>query len=219
MKIHIGCGTTILDGFVNMDNSPTLKLSKLPPAVLSLFGRLSLLNQDQLEFASVLRSRKKDIIYGDCLKLPFANNSVDFAYSSHVLGWYLGKEQVNTFVRELHRVLRPGGGIRLSFYDLDKIIADYQQHRNTIKLMDRLPMGSAEFSFRSRLKLLLNKNIQNAIPLNVETFSRYVAENGFYEIRSLPAGETTMEAQWVEGLDLYQRSAESIYIEARKGGQ
>jgi SAM-dependent methyltransferase len=219
MKIHLGCGTTILDGFVNTDNSPTLMLSKLPVPVLSLFGRLSLLNRDQLDFAAVLRSRKKDVIYGDCLKLPFPDNSVDFAYSSHVLGWYLGKNQVNTFVQQLHRVLRPGGGIRLSFYNIDKILADYQQHRDTIQLMDRLPMGSAEFSFRSRFKLLLKKNIQNVLPLNVETFSRYLQGNGFCEIRSLPAGETTMEAQWVEGLDLYQRSAESIYIEARKGGR
>lgn len=219
MKIHIGCGTTILDGFVNMDNSPTLWLSKLPAPVLSLFGRLSLLNRDQLDFAAVLRSRKKDVIYGDCLKLPFADNSVDFAYSSHLLGWYLGKDQVNTFVQELHRVLRPGGGTRLSFYNLDKLIEDYHQHRDTVRLLDRMPMGSAEFSFKSRLKLLLNKNMQNVLPLNVETFSRYMEENGFCEIRSLAAGETTMEAQWVEGLDLYQRSNESIYIEARKGGR
>jgi predicted SAM-dependent methyltransferase len=216
MKIHIGCGTTILDGFVNVDNSPTLLLSKLPAPVLSSLGRLSLLNRDQLDFASVLRSRRKEIIYGDCLKLPFADNSVDFAYSSHVLGWYLGKKQINTFVQELHRVLRPGGGIRLSFYDLDKILADYQQHRDTVRLLDRMPMGSAEFTFKSRLKLLLNRNTQNVLPLNVETCSRYLEANGFSNIRSLAAGETTMEAQWVGGLDLYQRSAESIYIEARK---
>ncbi len=217
MKIHIGCGTTILDGFVNMDNSPTLFLSKLPASVLSFFGRLSLLNRDQLGFARFLQSRKKDIIYGDCLRLPFANGSVDFAYSSHLLGWYLGKTQVNKFVQELNRVLRPGGGIRLSFYDFDKVLADYQQHRDTVQLLDRLPMGSSEFSFRSRLKLLLNRNIQNVLPLNVETFSRYLEGNGFHEIRSLAAGETTMEGLWVEGLDLCQRSAESIYIEARKG--
>ena len=217
MKIHIGCGTTILDGFVNLDNSPTMLLSKLPAPVLSFFGRLSLLNRDQLAFAGVLRSRKKDVIYGDSLRLPFANGSVDFAYSSHLLGWYLGKDQVNKFVQELYRVLRPGGGIRLSFYNLDKILADYQQHRDTIRLMDRMPWGSTEFNFRSRLKFLLNRNIQNVLPLNVETFSRYLEGNGFHEIRSLAAGETTMEARWVEGLDLYQRSTESIYIEARKG--
>ena len=217
MKIHIGCGTTILDGFVNLDNSPTLMLSKLPAPVLSFFGRLSLLNRDQLDFAEVLRGRKKDIIYGDCLRLPFADDSVDFAYSSHLLGWYLGKDQVNKFVQELYRVLRPGGGIRLSFYSFDKILADYQQHRDTVQLMDRMPFGSTEFTFRSRLKFLLNRNIQNVLPLNVETFSRYLEGNGFHEIRSLAAGETTMEGPWVEGLDLYQRSAESIYIEARKG--
>src|ERR1700743_546002 len=98
MKIHIGCGMTILDGFVNMENSPTLFLSKLPPPVLSLFGRLSLLTKDQLSFADLVRSRRKDFKYADCLRLPFADNSVDFAYSSHLLGWYLGKDQLHRFL-------------------------------------------------------------------------------------------------------------------------
>jgi predicted SAM-dependent methyltransferase len=162
-------------------------------------------------------SRRKDIKYADCLRLPFEDNSVDFAYSSHLLGWYLGKDQLHRFVRELHRVLRPGGGVRLSFFDFDKILADYQQHRSTIQLMDRLPLGSSEFNFRSRLKLLLYRNMQNGVYLNAETFNYYLRENGFCEIRSLAAGETSMDAQWVEGLDLSQRADESIYMEGRKG--
>jgi len=217
MKIHIGCGTTILDGFVNIDNSPTALFSKLPNPILSLLGRLSLLNRDQVGFATQLRSRKKDFLYANCMKLPFKDNSLDFAYSSHMLGWCLGQEQIGQFLREVHRVLRPGGGVRLSFFDIDKVVADYQQHRNTIRLMEQMPLGAAEFSFGRKLKLLLSPNMQNGLPLNAETFGRYLEGNGFCAIRSVAAGETTMDAQWVEGLDLYQRSAESIYIEARKG--
>ena len=217
MKLHIGCGTTILDGFVNIDNSPTALFSKLPNPVLLLLKRLSLLNPEQAGFASQLRDRKRDFLYANCMKLPFKDNSIDFAYSSHMLGWCLGQDQIGQFLQEVHRVLRPGGGVRLSFFDIDKILTDYQQHRNTIRLMECLPLGAAEFSFSRKLKLLLSPNMQNGIPLNVETFSRYLEGNGFHGIRSLAAGETTMEAQWVEGLDLYQRSAESIYIEARKG--
>ena len=217
MKIHIGCGTTILDGFVNIDNSPTALFSKLPNPVLSLLGRLSLLNRDQVGFATQLRSRKKDFLYANCMKLPFKDDSVDFAYSSHMLGWCLGQDQIGQFLREVQRVLRPGGGVRLSFFDLDKVVADYQQHRNTIRLMEQMPLGAAEFSFGRKLKLLLSPNMQNGLPLNAETFGHYLEGTGFCAIRSVTAGETTMDAQWVEGLDLYQRSAESIYMEARKG--
>jgi predicted SAM-dependent methyltransferase len=217
MKIHIGCGTTILDGFVNIDNSPTALFSKLPRPILSLLGRVSLLNRDQVAFARQLRGRKKDFLYADCMKLPFKDNSVDFAYSSHMLGWCLGQDQIRQFLREVHRVLRPGGGVRLSFFDIDNVLADYQQHRNTIRLMEQMPLGAAEFSFSRKLKLLLSPNMQNGIPLNAETFGRYMEENGFCEIRSLPAGETGMDTQWVEGLDLFQRAGESIYMESRKG--
>ena len=217
MKIHIGCGTTILDGFVNIDNSPTALFSKLPGPILSLLARISLLNRHQEGFAKQLRARKKDFLYADCMKMPFKDNSVDFAYSSHMLGWCLGQNQITQFLQEVHRVLRPGGGVRFSFFDFDKLLADYQQHRNTIRLMEHMPLGASEFSFSRKLKLLLSPNMQNGLPLNVETFSRYLEANGFGEIRSLAAGETTMDAKWVEALDLYQRSSDSIYIEARKG--
>jgi predicted SAM-dependent methyltransferase len=217
MKIHIGCGTTILNGFVNIDNSPTALFSKLPGPILSLLARVSLLNHDQEEFAKQLRARKKDFLYADCMKMPLKDNSVDFAYSSHMLGWCLGQNQIRQFLQEVYRVLRPGGGVRFSFFDFDKLLADYQQHRNTIQLMEHMPLGAAEFSFSRMLKLLLSPNMQNGLPLNVETFSRYLEGNGFCDIGSRAAGETGMDAQWVEGLDLYQRSVDSIYIEARKG--
>jgi SAM-dependent methyltransferase len=217
MKIHIGCGTTILDGFVNIDNSPTALFSKLPSPILSLLGRVSLLNRDQVSFAKQLRGRKNGFLYADCMKLPFKDNSVDFAYSSHMLGWCLGQDQIRQFLREVHRVLRPGGGARLSFFDFDNVLVDYQQHRNTIRLMEQMPLGAAEFSFSRKLKLLLSPNLQNGLPLNVETFSRYLEGNGFHEIRSLPAGQTSMDTQWVEGVDLCQRAGDSIYIECRKG--
>jgi SAM-dependent methyltransferase len=217
MKIHIGCGATILDGFVNIDNSPTALFSKLPSPILSFLGRISLLNRDQIAFAKQLSGRKKDFLYADCMKLPFKDNSVDFAYSAHMLGWCLGQDQIRQFLREVHRVLRPGGGARLSFFDFDNVLADYQQHRDTLRLMEQMPLGAAEFSFSRKLKLLLSPNMQNGLPLNVETFSRYLEGNGFHEIRSLAAGETSMEGPWVEGLDLCQRSEESIYIECRKG--
>ncbi|HLZ88962.1 MAG TPA: methyltransferase domain-containing protein [Puia sp.] len=216
MKIHIGCGSTLLPGFINIDNSPTALLSKMPGFVPSLLGRLSLINEDQLSFSRMLREKKKEFLYSNCLRLPFKDNTVDFAYSSHMLGWCLGQEQINRFLRELHRVLRPGGGARLSFFDFDKVLADYQQHRNTVRLMGQMPLGAHEFSRGQKLKLLLSPNMQNGIPLNPETFRDYLEKNAFREVTVLPAGATTMEEEWVKGLDLCQRADESVYMECRK---
>jgi SAM-dependent methyltransferase len=216
MKIHIGCGTTLLDGFVNIDNSPTALFSKMPAFIPSLMNKLKLLNSDQLSFSRTLRAKKNEFLYADCLRLPFKDNSIDFAYSSHMLGWCLGQDQLNLFLQELHRVLRPGGGARLSFFDLDKVLAEYQQHRNTVKLMEQMPLGAREFTRGQKVKLLFSPNMQNGIPLNPETFTDYLQRNGFREIQSLPAGATSMEIPWVQGLDLYQREGASIYMECRK---
>ena len=218
MKIHIGCGATLLHGFVNIDNSPSALLSKLPSPAATLLHKLSLISGDQLELSQRLRSGKKEFLYCNCLKLPFADNTVDFAYSSHMLGWCLGQEQLRRFVREVHRVLRPGGGMRISFFDFDKVVAAYGQHRSTIRLMGQLPLGADEFSFRRKLKLLLSPNMQNGMPLNAETFERYLEEQGFRDIRVLKAGETSMEPEWVEAVDLCERPDESIYMECRKAG-
>jgi ubiquinone/menaquinone biosynthesis C-methylase UbiE len=216
MKIHIGCGATVLHGFVNIDNSPSAFIAKFPGPAVSLLRKARLINGSQLELSQLLRARKKDFLYGNCLKLPLKDGSVDFIYSSHMLGWCLGQHQLHTFLREMRRVLRPGGGARLSFFDFDQVIGAYVQHRSTIRLMQQLPLGADEFSFRRKLKLLLSNNMQNGMPLNAETFRQYLEEHRFGDIRVLPAGTTTMEPHWVEGLDLRQRADESIYMECRR---
>jgi hypothetical protein len=79
-----------------------------------------------------------------------------------------------------------------------------------------MPLGIREFNFRDKLKFLFSRNMQNGIPLNVETISLFLEKYRFREIRSLPAGTTLMPPEWVKGVDLFERAGESIYIECRK---
>jgi len=74
MKIHIGCGMTLLEGFVNIDNSPTAMLSRMPAFVPALLNKLSLLNDEQLGFSRRLRAGKKEFLYSNCLRLPADSN-------------------------------------------------------------------------------------------------------------------------------------------------
>ena len=58
--------------------------------------------------------------------------------------------------------------------------------------------------------------MQNGIPLNIETVSRFLEKYHFRDIRSLPTGTTMMPPEWVQGVDLFERARESVYIECRE---
>jgi SAM-dependent methyltransferase len=217
MKIHLGCGRILLDGFINVDNSPTAILAKFPTPFVRMLKKLSIINGNQQAFSETLRRRRKDFLYSSCLAMPIKDATVDFAYSSRMLGWSLSNHQLDAFFKELHRVLRPGGGARLYFFDFDKFISAYQRHRSTIEFMADMPLGLREFDFRDKLKFLFSWNMQNGIPLNSETISAMLLKYQFQDIVFPPEGSTSMPAEWVDGLDLIGNDGYCTYIECRKG--
>lgn len=56
--------------------------------------------------------------------LPFADNHISAVYHSHILE-HLRKEDALPFVRECHRVLKPGGTLRVAIPDLEAIARIY----------------------------------------------------------------------------------------------
>ena len=213
MRIHVGCGMNVLDGFVNIDNSPTVLLSRLPLPLLRLLKTAGIVNAAQWNFSQNLKHGGKKLVYANCLRLPFPDGSVDYCYTSHMLGWCLSHNQIHAFLKELHRVLKPGGALRLSFFDFDLLVEEYRQQRDTIRFSEQMPMGIREFNFRDKLKFLFSSNMQNGLILNRETISRLLEQYGFRDITVLSAGETTFTPEQIGATDLFQRQGESVYIE------
>ena len=114
MKLHLGCGLTLIKGFVNIDNSPTATLSRLPNFVLDGMRKVRLLNWNQHNFAKILRSWKHEFRRADSFHLPFPDGSAEFCYSSHMIGWYHSADQLRDFFREVYRVMAPGAGLRVT---------------------------------------------------------------------------------------------------------
>lgn len=56
--------------------------------------------------------------------LPFKDNEVDLIYSSHVVE-YFDREQVESLLKEWHRVLKPGGTLRVAVPDFSKMAELY----------------------------------------------------------------------------------------------
>ncbi|HEY4108377.1 class I SAM-dependent methyltransferase [Puia sp.] len=216
MKLHIGCGDTLLDDFVNIDNSPSLLLARLPLFMVTGLRKLSLLSDIQLGFIKAIKTRRSTVRYADCLHLPYKDNTVDLCYSSHVIGWYLSHSQLRRFFAEMKRVLRPGGVVRLSWADFDVRVRDYLENRDSIALSHSFPMGMNELTFKDKLKLLFSPHLRGGVVLNTDTTIELLRQCGFERIELLAAGETTMPAGLAGSIDLAQRADHSVYIECYK---
>src|SRR5579864_2422732 len=124
LRVNIGCGTSVADGWYNIDNSPTIPLSRIP------FARRLLR----------IPAWPQDVHRHNALKgLPFSDGSVDFIYSSHTFEHFT-YDQSLALARECFRVLKLGGLIRIAVPDLEQLVRDY--------LQDRDPMASHRFVSR-----------------------------------------------------------------------
>ena len=112
LKLNLGCGRTILSGWVNIDNSPSVVLAKVPFIRYILF-KLKIISPEQFE-----NQWSKDIVWCDVSrKIPYPDSVVDRVYSSHFLE-HIEKEKGETVLRETFRILKKGGIFRLVVPDL-----------------------------------------------------------------------------------------------------
>lgn len=60
--------------------------------------------------------------------LPFADSSIEFVYVSHLLEHLFFPRDVQPFLAEIRRVLKPGGVVRIVVPDIEKCIAAYVEN-------------------------------------------------------------------------------------------
>jgi len=136
IKINIGCGVSGIPGWHNLDNSPTIFLSRVP-------FLQKLLNLPQWPNDV----RKCDVRRG----LPFADGTVRYIYSSHAFE-HLTHEASVRVAQECFRVLARGGVIRIAVPDLRLIVNDYLSNRQpnaSHEFVSRLLMGQTLRGFLS----------------------------------------------------------------------
>lgn len=125
-NLHLGCFDKAIPGWINTDVTPHLFLARVPglPSLLFKMGLLSQLRYEQHQQKVFHSVRYLDVKK----KFPFAADSFDNVYSSHLLE-HLYFHQAILCLRETHRVLKKGGLVRIAIPDLDKMVADYDpQH-------------------------------------------------------------------------------------------
>ncbi len=118
MKLHLGCGSQVVDGWINVDYALGARFMKVP--LLRVFNRkLKLFRLDWNE----------KIVLHDLTKMfPWGDSSAEIIYTSHTLE-HLSKEEGRKFLEECHRVLHKGGIIRVLVPDLRYIVDKYINNR------------------------------------------------------------------------------------------
>ena len=215
VRVNVGCGASPTQGWVNIDNSLTVRLGARPSLTRALYWA-GVIDSNQVAFAGKVREagiRPADASGG----LPFADCSVDVVYSSHMVE-HLDRNETQAFLGECHRVLRPAGVLRLALPDLRRLVEGYLQSGDADLLIEQTRLGhSRPRGVKARLVEMLFGNRRHRWMYDERSTVRLLQTAGFDGVVGLPAGETTIANPGL--LDLRERDDESLYVEGRLPAQ
>ncbi len=122
--LNLGCGTKTSDksGVVNIDWSIYLRLKR--SVLLRPFVPFVVSGERRARFARLADSI---VVHNLAKGIPFADDSVDVVYHSHMLE-HLDREVASHFLIEARRVLKPGGIHRIVVPDFEQACRAYLAH-------------------------------------------------------------------------------------------
>jgi SAM-dependent methyltransferase len=194
IKINIGCGLSGISGWHNLDNSPTVTLSRIP--ILNRLFKTPAWPRDV---------RRYDVRKG----LRFADGSVRYIYSSHTFEHFTRAESL-AIAKDCFRVLEPNGILRIVVPDLELVAREY--------LAD--PRPEAVQTFLSRLSLnhslkdVLHPGANHSQMFDGKALVHLLREAGFEEPAVSSFGVSAIPE--IDAIELEVRRGESLYVEARK---
>ena len=141
--------------------------------------------------------------------LPLASGSVDYAVSVHALQ-ELPLPDIVPVLRELRRVLRPGGALRLVLPDLEKAIEAYRRGERAFFLV---PDADARSLGGKLVTHVLWYGFSRTL-FTADFAEELLGRAGFADVRRCGFRQTTTSFPGIVELD--NRPAESLYVEAIK---
>ena len=114
LKLNLGCGPQVVDGWVNVDYALGARLAATPVLGAAVRG-LGLFN---------LRWNPRIRIHDLTKPLPWPDSTVDVCYTSHTVE-HMSRDEGHRLVTEAFRVLRPGGVLRVVVPDLRQLVEQY----------------------------------------------------------------------------------------------
>jgi predicted SAM-dependent methyltransferase len=178
-------------------------------------GQPGWVNVDLLELPGV------NCVYDSRKRLPFADDSVEMIFTEHFLEHLDYTEEIPYFMSECHRVLAPGGTIRIVVPDGERYLAAYcadgwdALHTTRPLRADRSDFYYG-FKYNTKMELInvvFRQGAEHKFAYDFETLDFVLRRYGFSEVARQEFGESRCPGLC---LDLRTRAAESLYVEAVK---
>jgi SAM-dependent methyltransferase len=210
IKVNVGCGLTPTPGWINFDNSFSVRSARWP-VISGALRALGLLTAKSAELAEM--GRDGSVRFANAAtRIPCAAASADVVYSSHMIE-HLDRGEARAFLTEVRRVLRPGGVVRVAAPDLSRLIGDYLASGDADEFVAGSHLGlDRPAGLRAWVKWTVVGPRHHLWMYDGESLTRLLRESGFAEAAAVPAGSTRITDPG--HLDLWERASESVYVEA-----
>lgn len=153
VKINLGCGLAVTQGWINVDASLNALIASWPRATHRLLYCLSGANRYySLEQYCDLLEKHVFVHHDLSDSIPFKDQTADFIYSSHFLE-HLFKNEAKQLLEECYRVLKSGGVARVCVPDLAYAISMYS-HGEKEKMLENYFFVEDKESFLARHKYM-----------------------------------------------------------------
>jgi predicted SAM-dependent methyltransferase len=194
IKVNIGSGLSGIAGWHNLDNSPTILISRIP--VLNRLLKAPAWPRDV---------RRYDVRKG----LPYGDNTVRYIYSSHAFEHFTYPESLD-IAKDCFRVLAPKGILRIVVPDLELIVREYMNDERS----------TAAQNFVSRLSL--HHSMQDVVHPGSNHSQMFdgkallqMLRDACFERAAISSYRKSAIPE-IDQIELEVRRLESLYVEAEK---
>jgi predicted SAM-dependent methyltransferase len=160
--------------------------------------------------------------FWDCRRsLPFPNGSAKCIFTEHFVEHLDYCEEIPRFLSECHRVLEPGGIIRIIVPDAQKYIEGYcstgWEQLTTVRPLgpelSDVHFGSKYNTKMELLNVVFRQYFEHKFAWDYESLEFVLRQYGFPTVQRQSFGQSLLKGL---AIDMAERASESLYVEAVK---